>query len=339
MQHIKALHGVSFDGDDPHDKVRWTPYSCAYDFSGIHVRGEKVENSVAVYGTSLYYQSTFIDGKWFGFLVPMGLPRPGYTKNFMVVAGKHSDGTPAEVEQWLDFVIEFEKAVVMEDLPIMETIRFRPGTLTRSDLHVRTLSGVAAQVSARAPVRRLHQIDERFETRSRYWGGSGHDEQFQGLVVCGRSRSDQACRASASPHNSAEPAVAPVEEIVVTARKREERLIEVPDSVTTLSARAIESAGVANVKDVARFVPNLSIVEAQQPGVSFITIRGVGQVRNGEAPVAVVIDGVQLFSANQITQDLFDIERIEVLRGPQGAVYGRNAIGGAINIVTRRADQ
>jgi iron complex outermembrane receptor protein len=141
---------------------------------------------------------------------------------------------------------------------------------------------------------------------------------------------------SVAADNLAGPAVAPVEEIVVTARKREERLIEVPDSVTTLSARAIESAGVANVKDVARFVPNLSIVEAQQPGVSFITIRGVGQVRNGEAPVAVIIDGVQLFSANQITQDLFDIERIEVLRGPQGAVYGRNAIGGAINIVTRQ---
>ena len=134
MQHIKALHGVSFDGEDPHDKVRWTPYSCGYDFSGIHVRGEKVENTVAVYGTSLYYQSTFIDGKWFGFMVPMGLPRPGYTKNYMVVAGKRSDGSPAEIEQWLDFVIEFEKAVVMEDLPIMETIRFRPGTLTRSDL-------------------------------------------------------------------------------------------------------------------------------------------------------------------------------------------------------------
>lgn len=141
---------------------------------------------------------------------------------------------------------------------------------------------------------------------------------------------------SVAADNVTEPSAAPVEEIVVTARKREERLIEVPDSVTALSASTIESAGVANVKDVARFVPNLSIVEAQQPGVSFITIRGVGQVRNGEAPVAVVIDGVQQFSANQITQDLFDIERIEVLRGPQGAVYGRNAIGGAINIVTRR---
>ncbi|PWG03499.1 Rieske 2Fe-2S domain-containing protein [Sphingosinicella humi] len=133
MQHIKALHGVSFNQEDPHEAVRWTDFSCAYDFDGTHVNGEHVENSIAVYGTSLYYQSTFIDGKWFGFLVPMGLPKPGHSKNFMVAAGKRADGTPREVEEWLDFVIEFEKRVVGEDLPIMNTIRFRPGTLTKSD--------------------------------------------------------------------------------------------------------------------------------------------------------------------------------------------------------------
>lgn len=133
MQHIKALHGVQFNQDDPHELVRWTPYSCAYDFDGIHVNGEKVENSIGVWGTALYWQSTFIDGKWFGFLVPMGMPRPGHSKNFMIVAGKKADGTPEEVEQWLDFVLEFEKRVVGEDIPIMNTIRFRPGTLTRSD--------------------------------------------------------------------------------------------------------------------------------------------------------------------------------------------------------------
>lgn len=63
----------------------------------------------------------------------MGLPRPGKSKNFMVAAGKIADGTPAEVQAWLDFVIDFEIRVVGEDLPIMETMRFRPGTLTKSD--------------------------------------------------------------------------------------------------------------------------------------------------------------------------------------------------------------
>jgi len=127
-----------------------------------------------------------------------------------------------------------------------------------------------------------------------------------------------------------------VEQIVVTARKREERVQDVPDSISVFTAAALEATRIDNVKDVALRVPNLSIVEAQQPGVALLTIRGVGQARNGEPPIAVVVDGVQLSNAYQITQDLFDIERIEVLKGPQGAVYGRNAIGGAINITTKQ---
>jgi iron complex outermembrane receptor protein len=69
-----------------------------------------------------------------------------------------------------------------------------------------------------------------------------------------------------------------------------------------------------------------------------MTVRGVSTVRNGQPPVAFVVDGVTLPSANSITQDLFDIERIEILKGPQGALYGRNSIGGAINIITREPE-
>jgi len=127
-----------------------------------------------------------------------------------------------------------------------------------------------------------------------------------------------------------------LETIYVTARKRTERLQDIPDSITALTADVIQSADIQNVKDVAVRVPNVSIVEAQQPGVALINIRGVGQARNGEPPVAVVVDGVQISNAYEITQDLFDVERIEVLKGPQGAVYGRNAIGGAINIITKQ---
>jgi iron complex outermembrane receptor protein len=83
-------------------------------------------------------------------------------------------------------------------------------------------------------------------------------------------------------------------------------------------------------------VSGFHIVEAQQPGVVMINIRGIGQSRFGEAPIAMVVDGVQQVSPNQLTQDLFDIEQIEFLKGPQGALYGRNALGGAINIVTRK---
>jgi iron complex outermembrane recepter protein len=131
------------------------------------------------------------------------------------------------------------------------------------------------------------------------------------------------------PHSS-------LEEIVVTARKREERLIDVPESVQAFDGSTIESAGVTTVKDLSRLTPNFAVIEAQQPGVVLINVRGIGQIRMGEAPIAVVVDGVQSNIPNQITQDLYDVERIEVLKGPQGSIYGRNAIGGAINIVTQQ---
>jgi len=126
-----------------------------------------------------------------------------------------------------------------------------------------------------------------------------------------------------------------LEEVVVTARQREERLQDVPIAATAFGRRDIESAGIERPGDFLALTPNVSLAEAQNVGSSFLTIRGITQVRNGESPVAVVVDDVLQVSPNQFNQDLFDIERIEVLKGPQGALYGRNAIGGAINIVTR----
>lgn len=134
-----------------------------------------------------------------------------------------------------------------------------------------------------------------------------------------------------SPNNSG------LEEIVVTATKRTQNLQDVPDAVTAFSSKDIEQARIESVADFARLTPNLAISEiSQSPGVQFISIRGVTQLSNGEAPVAVIVDGVQVASTAAITQQLYDVERIEVLKGPQGALYGRNAIGGAINIVTRQ---
>lgn len=124
-------------------------------------------------------------------------------------------------------------------------------------------------------------------------------------------------------------------ELVVTARKRAENVQKIPDSVAVLSARDIEEAGIRDVSAATSLIPNLSLVDSQDAGTVSISIRGIGQVRNGEAPVAIVVDGVQLNAADMIKQSLFDLERIEVLKGPQGALYGRNAIGGAINITTK----
>lgn len=125
-----------------------------------------------------------------------------------------------------------------------------------------------------------------------------------------------------------------IEEVVVTARKRVENLQDIPEAITAFSNEEIKAAGLDSIDDVSLLVPNFSIVNSQNVGNNLITMRGISQVRFGEPPVAFIIDGVQSASPNNFTQELFDIQRIEILRGPQGAVYGRNAIGGAINITT-----
>ena len=127
-----------------------------------------------------------------------------------------------------------------------------------------------------------------------------------------------------------------IEEIIVTARGRDENLQEVPVTVSAFTAQQIIDAGIERPGDFIALAPNVTIVEAQNAGTSFITIRGIAQVRNNEAPVAVAVDGMLQTSPNQFTQQLLDIERIEVLKGPQGALYGRNAVGGAINITTKQ---
>ena len=127
-----------------------------------------------------------------------------------------------------------------------------------------------------------------------------------------------------------------IEEIIVTARGRDESLQEVPVTVSAFTAQQITDAGIERPGDFIALTPNVTMVEAQNAGTSFITIRGIAQVRNNEAPVAIAVDGMLQTSPNQFTQQLLDIERIEVLKGPQGALYGRNAVGGAINITTRQ---
>jgi iron complex outermembrane receptor protein len=125
-----------------------------------------------------------------------------------------------------------------------------------------------------------------------------------------------------------------LEEIVVTARKREESLLDVPVAVSAFSAQEIESAGISRPQDFIALTPNMTLVQTQNQGTSFIVVRGISQARNSEPSVAVVIDGVAMANPSQFNQELFDIQSIEVLKGPQGALYGRNAIGGAIIINT-----
>jgi iron complex outermembrane receptor protein len=137
---------------------------------------------------------------------------------------------------------------------------------------------------------------------------------------------------------AAEPVLAAdsdeLEEIVVTARKREESLQNVPVTVDAFTEQTIQSAGIESPRDFVAMVPNMTLVEVQNVGNSFITIRGISQARNSEPSVAVLVDGVLEPNPYEFDQELFDIKQIAVLKGPQGALYGRDAIGGAIIIQT-----
>ena len=126
-----------------------------------------------------------------------------------------------------------------------------------------------------------------------------------------------------------------LEEVIVTARKRDESSLDVPVAINVFTAQDIAEAGIERPEDFIGLTPNISLVQTQNQGTSFITVRGISQARNSEPSVAVLIDGVAMANPSQFNQELVDIESIEVLKGPQGALYGRNAIGGAIIINTK----
>lgn len=129
--------------------------------------------------------------------------------------------------------------------------------------------------------------------------------------------------------------------IVVTAQKREQNILDVGATVTAIGGDTLREARILDMRDIAGYVPNLDIRE-QAPGVlPVITIRGVGlnDFSNTNNPTAgVYIDEVYLSSLGLLTFDFFDLERIEVLKGPQGTLYGRNSTAGAVNFITAKPD-
>ncbi|HSM31256.1 MAG TPA: TonB-dependent receptor plug domain-containing protein, partial [Woeseiaceae bacterium] len=135
----------------------------------------------------------------------------------------------------------------------------------------------------------------------------------------------------------ADAADARIEEIVVTSRYRAEKLSAIPDSITAFTEADIERHRIERINGVAALTPNLRFSDDQEVGISTLVIRGVRQNRGtGQPPVSFRIDGVSATNNLLTTQELFDIESIDVLRGPQGALYGRNAIGGAVLVATRQ---
>jgi len=122
--------------------------------------------------------------------------------------------------------------------------------------------------------------------------------------------------------------------VVVTAEKKEDLLQKIPASISSLNAKQINAFGLWNTKEITGIIPNLYSADPGD-GRDVTSVRGIA-TSSYDPTVATYIDGVNQFSLDTYIPNLFDVERIEVLRGPQGTLYGRNAMGGVINIITKQ---
>ncbi len=127
--------------------------------------------------------------------------------------------------------------------------------------------------------------------------------------------------------------------VIVTAQKREQKLQDVPIVVTTLSAKLLQDAGVHDIKDMQILTPGLIVTSTQNESLTTARIRGVGTVGDNpglESSVGVVIDGVYRPRNGVGFEDLGELERIEILKGPQGTLFGKNTSAGVINVITKK---
>ena len=127
-----------------------------------------------------------------------------------------------------------------------------------------------------------------------------------------------------------------IEEIVVTARQRAENIEDVPATITAFTAADIRNAGIERPQDFIALTPGMAQVQTAEVGDMQVTIRGINTGRDAETNFALVVDGVLQTNVNALNQELFGVTQIEVLKGPQGALYGRNALAGAIIVTTRK---
>jgi iron complex outermembrane receptor protein len=145
--------------------------------------------------------------------------------------------------------------------------------------------------------------------------------------------------ASLSMDALAQTQQAVLEEILVTAQKRSENLQDVPIAVTAFTSETIQTAGIDNVVDVSNLTPSLSQFSNLSPFTTTLFIRGIGTAQNDpslEPSVGTFVDGIFIGRTGLGMNDLTDIERIEVLQGPQGTLYGKNTNAGAISVITKR---
>ena len=131
-----------------------------------------------------------------------------------------------------------------------------------------------------------------------------------------------------------------IEEIIVTATKRAESVQDIPLSVNAFTGAQLEEAGVKDIRDIAAQTPGLQIKSRGETEGS-VFIRGIGSVAPGigaDPAVGIYIDGLYASRGTNATAAFFDVERVEVVKGPQGTLFGRNASAGAISIITRKPE-
>ena len=130
---------------------------------------------------------------------------------------------------------------------------------------------------------------------------------------------------------------AQLEEVIVTAQKRAESLQDVPISMTALSGEKIEEAGLNSLQDLSAYVPNLSISENAVATGIYMRGVGPGAQQSFEQSVGLYVDGVHMAKGRQVRTGMFDLAQVEVLRGPQGILFGKNTLAGAINVTSASA--
>lgn len=125
-----------------------------------------------------------------------------------------------------------------------------------------------------------------------------------------------------------------IEEVIVSARRRQETLRDVPGTVTALTQTTLENAGVQRAADFIKLTPGVTIVDAAEVGDTQVNIRGINGARDAENSFAFIVDGVLYTNPAAFNREYTDLQQIEIFKGPQGAIYGRNAAAGAIIVTT-----
>ncbi|KTE38617.1 MULTISPECIES: TonB-dependent receptor [unclassified Sphingopyxis] len=162
------------------------------------------------------------------------------------------------------------------------------------------------------------------------------------LASAGLTITTGALAQEAAPPADSEAAQGGIEDIVVTARRTSEAAQTIPIAITAFGSQQLSDANVEGIADIAKQTPNFFVqTSSADPTGVLLTIRGQSQqdsILTIESPIGVYVDGVNYIRSSNLETALFDTERVEVLRGPQGTLFGKNTTGGAINITTRQPD-